>query len=32
MAVAFGIDSKAVGLKMNIVSADKVIAGHITKR
>ena len=31
MGVAFGVDSKAVGLKQNIISADKVIAGHIVK-
>ena len=31
MAVAFGVDSKAVGLKQNIISAEKIIAGHIAK-
>jgi heterodisulfide reductase subunit B len=31
MAIAFGIDSKAVGLKYNIVPADKVLAGHLGK-
>jgi heterodisulfide reductase subunit B len=29
MGIAFGIESKAVGLKYNIVPADKVLAGHL---
>jgi heterodisulfide reductase subunit B2 len=31
MGIAFGIDNKAVGLKYNIVPADKVLAGHLGK-
>jgi heterodisulfide reductase subunit B len=31
MGVAFGIESKDVGLKYNIVSADKVLAEHVKK-
>jgi heterodisulfide reductase subunit B len=29
MGIAFGIEGKAVGLKYNIVPADKVLAGHL---
>jgi heterodisulfide reductase subunit B len=31
MGIAFGIDSKSIGLKYNIVPADKVLAGHLVK-
>jgi len=31
MGIAFGIESKAVGLKYNVVPADKVLAAHVRK-
>jgi heterodisulfide reductase subunit B len=31
MGIAFGIESKAVGLKYNIVPADKVLASYVRK-
>jgi len=31
MGIAFGIESKAVGLKYNIVPANKVLAAHVRK-
>ncbi len=31
MGIAFGIESKAVGLEYNVVPADKVLAAHIRK-
>ncbi len=31
MGIAFGIESKAVGLEYNVVPADKVLAAHVRK-